>query len=210
MISKNYLAMTPPCPGLQLRSSYCSCGSPSGGSSWHEEASCSRSFPRATGIADAKDVVLGLRDGDFPRFEQGLQVGEDSRPAAGHGGDELGLRPVDLMGDGELHCAAHGIELDGAATRAFGLELGFPLVLPPDDHAPRLVDLEDLACVNHASVRADHFPRRALLPAALDGRAEPVLADELRVGQGLPQLLGRGADEGDVDEAAAICCAHGV
>ena len=39
------------------------------------------SFPRATGIADAKDVVLGLRDGDFPRFEQGLQVGHDGRPA---------------------------------------------------------------------------------------------------------------------------------
>src|SRR5689334_14929819 len=110
--------------------------------------------------------MLGLRDGDFPRVEQGLQIGEDSRRAAGHGGDAPGLRPVDLMGDGKLHRAAYGIELDGAAAWALGLELGLPLVLPPDDHAPRRVDLEDLACVNQASVRADHFPGRALLPAA--------------------------------------------
>src|SRR2546427_3132336 len=140
--------MTAPCPGLQLRSSYGSRGFPYEGASWHEEGSCSRSFPRATGIADAKDVVLGLRDGDFPRFEQGLQVGEDSRPAAGHGCDELGLRPVDLMGDGELHRAAHEIELDGAATRAFGLELGLPLVLPPDDHARRRDVLTEVAGVS--------------------------------------------------------------
>src|SRR5439155_25096506 len=147
MISKNYLAMTPPCPGLQLRSSYCSCGCPSEGPSWHEEASCSRSFSRATGIADAKDVVLGLRDGDFARFEQGLQVGEDSRPAAGHGGDELGVRPVDLMGDGELHCAAQGIELVGAAAWAFRLELGVPLVLPTEVGRAWRGDSEDIAWV---------------------------------------------------------------
>ncbi len=45
---------------------------------------------------------------------------------------------------------------------AFGLELGLPLVLPTDDHAPRRVDLQDLARVSQASVRADHFPGRAL------------------------------------------------
>jgi len=42
------------------------------------------------------------------------------------------LRSVDPMGDGELHRATHGLELDDATARALGLELGLPLVLPSE------------------------------------------------------------------------------
>src|SRR6185369_3224673 len=151
-----------------------------------------------------------MANGDLTGFEQRLQVGEDERPAFRQSSDEPGLRQFDFVSARELHRAVHGLEREGAATRTLGLELGLPLALPTDDHATRRINFEDLARVRQASVPAGLSPGRALLPAALDDRVEPVTSDELRVRQGLPELVGRGADDRDVDEAASIRRAHGA
>ena len=82
--------------------------------------------------------------------------------------------------------------------------------MPADYQSPRRIYLQDFARVQQAPVRMGHFPGGALLPVALDGRVEPVLADELRIRQRLPKLAGRRADVRDVDEAASVCWVHCV
>ena len=63
-------------------------------------------------------LMPGLgRDSDLPGFEQRLQVGNGYWPSAGHSFDELRLRPVDLIRDGELHRTVRGLKHDGAASR---------------------------------------------------------------------------------------------
>jgi hypothetical protein len=49
------------------------------------------------------------------------------------------------MSDAELHRAVHGLERDGAAAWAFGLELRIPLVLPVNHYALCRIDLHDVS-----------------------------------------------------------------
>src|SRR5579859_4734432 len=119
---------------------------PTGGSVPRHAAASSEGMP-STGPppeqVDWRSSVMGSRgyrasmprvrrDRDLARLDHRLQVRQKTRPAAGHGGDERGAGAVDLVRDGELHRAIHGLELDGAAARAFGLELGLPAVLPAE------------------------------------------------------------------------------
>src|SRR5204863_4696439 len=86
-----------------------------------------------------------------------------------------------------------------AKRRPFGLELGLVLMRPADDEALRPPGLDDLAAVPDLAVLGDELPRRSGRELAFGAHAEPVLLDERRVGQRGPQLLGRGADVGDID-----------
>ena len=55
------------------------------------------------------------------------------------------------------------------------------------------------------AVGVHHLPRRAGLPIGFQRDAEPILPRELGLGQGVPQLGGRRADVGHVDELAGHC-----
>src|ERR1700687_23428 len=65
-------------------------------------------------------------------LKQGLQVGDDLRPAAGHRADELRAFSLDGVGDVELDRRSTGFQFHCAMRRAFGLELGLELILPAD------------------------------------------------------------------------------
>lgn len=88
---------------------------------------------------------LQLRDDDLAGLQQRFQVRKDERPAARDGVDQLGVEPVDLVRNGQLHGACHRLDVEGAAARALGLELRVPLVVPADNQATRRIDLEYLA-----------------------------------------------------------------
>ncbi|BAB51072.1 mll4411 [Mesorhizobium japonicum MAFF 303099] len=135
-------------------------------------------------------------------LEQALETGQHQRPALTDIRDQP-VWAVGLVGDGKLHQLAVLFYGEGAARVAVFLDLRHPLIAPFDDQAPRRVDLEDLARVGDAAVGEDQFPAGADLPLALLIGAEEELPVELRVGQRLPELFGRGADVGHVNEAVA-------
>src|SRR5690242_4197720 len=137
---------------------------------------------------------------DGARFQQGLEVGHDLRPAAGNADDELRVVALNGMSDGELYGFPGWLELHRAEGIAFGLELRLVHMPPADDQAPGRVGFDDFAGVGDFPVGVEHFPRRAGGPLAFAVHAEPVLLLELRVGQRRPQLLRGRADVGDVDE----------
>src|SRR4029077_7376411 len=74
-------------------------------------------------------------------LQQGLQVGDDLRPAAGYRLDEFRGCALDRVGDGEFDRRSAGFQLHRAQRLAFGLELGLELVLPADHQAPRRLGL---------------------------------------------------------------------
>src|SRR6202790_770446 len=57
-------------------------------------------------------------------LQQGLQVGDDLRPAAGDRRDEFRGFALDGVGDGELDRRSTGFQFPRALRRPFGLELG--------------------------------------------------------------------------------------
>jgi hypothetical protein len=75
--------------------------------------------------------VWVLQD-DGAGLQQGLEVGDDLRPAAGHRRDEFRRVALDGVGDGELDRRATGFQFDRAQRLAFGFELGLVLMLPAD------------------------------------------------------------------------------
>jgi len=82
----------------------------------------------AVGIARGAWVLQSDRAG----LQQGLQVGDDLWPAAGHRLDEFRGFVLDGVGDGELDRGSTGFQFHRALRLAFGLELGLVLVLPAD------------------------------------------------------------------------------
>src|SRR3981081_2140347 len=82
----------------------------------------------AVGIARRVRVLQSSGAG----LQQGLQVGDDLRPAAGHRRDEFPGCALDGVGDGELDRRSPGLQFHRALRLAFGLELGLVLVLPAD------------------------------------------------------------------------------
>src|ERR1700694_1762583 len=116
-------------------------------------------------------------------LQQGLEVGDDLRPAAGHRRDEFRGFALDGVGDGELDRRSTGFQFHRAARLAFGLEFGLVLMLPADHQAPWRLGLDDLAGVEDLTVAGHQLPRGSRRPLAFAAHAEPVLLYELCVGQ---------------------------
>src|SRR5262245_51161184 len=70
-------------------------------------------------------------------FKERLEIRYDHRPALRHGSDELGVRPINRMGESELCGRPLGLNLVDATGVALGLELGLPFIQPAQ-HLPLL------------------------------------------------------------------------
>src|ERR1700732_5349162 len=99
---------------------------------------CSRSSSRTSrpecwsgALVGALNGVWVLQNGGAG-LQQGLQVGDDLRPAAGHRRDEFRGFALDGVGDGECDRRSTGFQFHRALRLAFRLELGLVLVLPAD------------------------------------------------------------------------------
>ena len=126
-------------------------------------------------------------------------------PAASHCRQfQKTVRTVRIMGDGELHHVAFLFDDEGATRVAIGLHVRHELIAPFDDQAPWRIDLEDLAAVGDAAVGDRPSSTPSLSSSRSASGAEQVLPVEFRVGQRLPELLGRGADIGHIDEGVAM------
>src|SRR5262252_2991145 len=84
-------------------------------------------------------------------LQQGLQVGDDLRPATGHRLDEFRGFALDGVGDGKLDRRSTGFHFHRAQRLAFGLELWLVLVLPADHQASWRLGLNDFSCVVDAT-----------------------------------------------------------
>src|ERR1043165_6515902 len=87
---------------------------------------------------------------------------------------------------------------------AFGRELRPELVTPREDDTLVRLDLADLARIRDLAVRLHDLPGGALSPFAVLPALRPVLLRELRLGQGAPELLRRGANVDHVNEARSV------
>src|SRR6266850_8433920 len=72
-----------------------------------------------------------LRQHDLACFKQRLEVGENARPAARHGVDELRFISVHRVRDGQFYGVACRLNLDNAPRIALGLHFRPELVAPP-------------------------------------------------------------------------------
>src|SRR5262249_27068885 len=154
-------------------------------------------------VVDLRPSVAGYRPrllGQWAAgFQERLQVGQDRRPAAGHVG-ELTLVLEVLVGDGEADDVLVRPDVEGDA----GVLVLLPLVLrrgPGGDQPGRALALRYLAdhVGDAGAVGADMFPAGAG-PPVRDIAVAPVDGGQVRVGEGVPDLLGCAADVGDVDE----------
>ena len=84
---------------------------------------------------------------NFSGFEKRFEVGENARPAAGNGLDELGIRAIHHMGDGQLHGVGDRVKIDRAARISFGFQLWPEFVAPLEDEAFGRINLDNLARV---------------------------------------------------------------
>jgi cytoskeleton protein RodZ len=87
-----------------------------------------------------------------------------------------------------------------ALADALGAQVGHKLIAPFEDQTAGFVDLEHAACVADAAIGNHQAPGRSGLPCGFLRASAPVEARELGFCKGLPQLVGRGADIGDVDK----------
>src|SRR5262245_10811738 len=166
-----------------------------------------------------KSAQTGSREGSFsrrpvagldercPRLEQALEARQDQRPAVRDGADELRLGTVHFVDDRQLHRITDRLELISQARISLLAQFGTELVAPLEHEPPRRNAFNDLAAVGDATIRNHDPPRRAGLPVGLLNRVAPILARELGVGQGLPELFRSRADVSDIDELAG---GHGV
>src|SRR6266446_3577851 len=69
-----------------------------------------------------------IDESNLPRFKQRLEIRYDHRPALRHGSDELGGRPFNRMGEGELRGHSRGLNLVDTTGVALCLELGLPFI----------------------------------------------------------------------------------
>src|SRR3982074_301677 len=95
----------------------------------------------AVGIARRVRVLQSGGTG----LQQGLQVGDDLRPAAGHRRDEFRGFALDGVGDGELDRRSTGFQFHRAARFRLGLGFGLVLMPPAPPQAPWRLGLDDLA-----------------------------------------------------------------
>ena len=79
---------------------------------------------------------IGVVQNGRAGLQQGLQVGDDLRPAPGHRFDEFRGFALDGVADGKLDRRSAGLQFHRAERLAFGLELGLVLVLPADHESP--------------------------------------------------------------------------
>ena len=126
---------------------------------------------------------VGFLHNDGAGFQQGLQVGDDHRPGAGHRRDEIRGFALDGVSDGELDRRSTGSQFHRAVRLAFDLELGFVQMPPADHEPPWRLGLDDLAGVGVAAIGVHQLPRGSRRPLAFTANAEPVLLHELHVGQ---------------------------
>jgi len=92
-------------------------------------------------------------ENDLAGLEQRLEIGEDARPAAGDGFDQLRILPRDRMIDGQLDRAVDRLEFDDAERFAVRRQLRLPLMPPAQGEAARRIAFGDLALVGDESVR---------------------------------------------------------
>ena len=109
---------------------------------------------------------VGVLQNDGAGLQQGLEVGDNLRPAAGHRRDEFRGFALDGVGDGELDRRSTGFQFQRALRLAFGLELGLVLVMPADDQAPWRLGLDDLAGVADLTVAGTDPKVKALVYVA--------------------------------------------
>ena len=142
-------------------------------------------------------TACGLGQG-FASFEEAFHAGEHQRPAARNAFVEFGVRGLEFLRDGELHAIADRLQIDRHTRITFGCHMRTLFVPPRHGEAVRIVEFQHLAAVQNAVVPRHHRPGCADLPLAILPGLDPIFAGEFRLGQRVPQPLGRGADIGDV------------
>lgn len=156
----------------------------------------------------ASGLSLGQR---LAGLQQGLQAGDDDRPAAADALQHGAAGVEAVVGDGQFDQLPSGLNVEGRFRPPLGSQPGQELLIPAEPlrelghesmpgvgQPPGRAGLEhDLPGVGdqHAVVVPGH--RRPLLPVRVEGDL-PVAAGERRVGQRLPQPLRRGGDIGDM------------
>src|SRR5579871_4029419 len=156
-------------------------------------------------FAESLSLSLSFRPlgGFFERlagFEEAFQAGQNVRPTVRHRLDELRLRLVHFVNDGELHGIANLLEFVSDPRIAFRSQLGHELITPLENELARGIRFNDLSAVCNAATRNHDLPAGAGLPRALLCGLAPVLASEFRIGEGLPELFRRCANVRDINE----------
>src|SRR5919109_5692528 len=113
-----------------------------------------------TGLALIRASLSGVSflQSDGTCLQQGLQVGDDLRPAAGYRINQFRGFALDSVGDGELDRRSSGFQFHRAERRSFRFELGLVLVMPANNQAPWRVSLDDLAGVEDLTVVRYQLP----------------------------------------------------
>src|SRR5581483_7688793 len=137
-----------------------------------------RTRPSRVPIDPFQDDLAGLKER--------LQVGKADRPSAGYRIDELGIRNLHRVRNGQLDRPFEGFQIEGAKGKALRLHFRLPFVTPLDRQALRRVEFGDLPGVGDPPVREPHRPRGALFPIRFGDHAHPITLEDPRRCQRLP------------------------
>src|SRR3569832_1756274 len=132
-----------------------------------------------------------------------LLPGQDTRPTAGNGLDELRIFLVDRVRDRELGQLGFLRQLHHTSRITLFLQVRAEFIAPLDDDPVRRIAFKNLAAVGQPMLWHEHLPLGTLLPGALLMAAEPVELLEFGLGERVPHLLLRAADIGHIDERTA-------
>lgn len=138
-------------------------------------------------------------------LQHGLEVAQDGGPAAADTVHDLAVFGEVLVDDGELHGITVGTKVLGVGRRDFvgdsrGLFRAFGNS-KREDQAVRRVALEHFAVpVEGVIALVEALHGIADAPRGFNRVTEPVAGDRVVVSEGGPELLGRGADVGGVNE----------
>src|SRR5689334_593365 len=130
-------------------------------------------------------------------LQQALEARDHHWPATGDVAQRLAVLAELVMGHGQLDHLAARFEVERHARDAFASRLVLAVV-PAVGEAPRRIRNQHLA-LDHRFSLVHEAIWRAWLPVGGEAMTEPVALGEVSVGQGLPELLRRRLDIGDVD-----------